>query len=107
MARGGVVHEVERHAHVPSGCGCNFTNEVAVIFTIYVALVSVHPGGAWRPWDVNFAENELWGFCSGRGEPLVISWARLFLFAEKKTFSAMSSDSQRSHATLITMTNNL
>ena len=26
-----------------------------------------------RPWDANFAENERWGFRSGRGEPLVIS----------------------------------
>jgi len=40
--------------------------------------------------DVNFAENERWGFCVGRGEPFVISLARLSYIAEKKTFSAMS-----------------
>ena len=36
------------------------------------------------------AEKERWGFSVSRGEPLVISLARSFLFAEKKMFSVMS-----------------
>jgi hypothetical protein len=36
------------------------------------------------------AENARWGFYVSRGEPLVISLARSFLFAEKKIFSVMS-----------------
>ena len=36
------------------------------------------------------AENERWDFYVSRGEPLVISLARSFLFAEKTIFSVMS-----------------
>jgi hypothetical protein len=36
------------------------------------------------------AENARWGFDVSRGEPLVISLARAFLFAEKTIFSVMA-----------------
>jgi hypothetical protein len=36
------------HKHV---ClACNFTNEVAVLFTRYVVLSSAHFGDAWETW---------------------------------------------------------
>ncbi len=30
------------------GLACDFPNEVAGMWTLYVALVSAHPGGAWE-----------------------------------------------------------